>query len=462
MKQLDGPKTPAFWQRLQWVFDPIGYMETAQKDHPDLFIAEVVGFGNTVVFATHPEALQYILTNDRKQLSAPGDINRILEPLIGGSSVIMLAGEQHRKRRQLVMPSFHGERMRNYGDLIVNLTQKVMNQFSAAQPFLARTAMQEISLQVMLEAVFGLYEGERCQKLKHLLESMTDTFRSPLTSAFLFFPFLQRDLGAWSPWGNFLHQRQQIDALIYAEIAERRAQNDPSRTDILSMLMAAEDEQGQPMTDSELRDELMTLLFAGHETTATAMAWALYWIHSQPDVKQKLLEELAGLGECPEWMDIARLPYLTAVCHETLRIHPVAMLTFPRVVQEPIELMGYTLEQGTFLMGCMYLIHQREDIYPDHKAFKPERFLERQFSPYEFIPFGGGVRRCLGEALAQFEMKLVLATILSRYEMELADKRPEIPRRRGVTLAPTRGVKMVMKGLRSRLTSSSELIGSSV
>jgi unspecific monooxygenase len=248
-----------------------------------------------------------------------------------------------------------------------------------------------------------------------------------------------------------VRQRQQIDDLLYAEIAERRANPDPNRTDILSMLMAARDEEGQPMSDRELRDELMALMFAGHETTATAMAWALYWTHYLPDVRDKLLSELKGLGESPGLMDIVRLPYLTAVTQETLRIHPVAMLTFPRVAQEPVEMMGYYLEPGTVVMGCMYLTHQREDIYPNHREFRPERFLERQFSPYEFIPFGGGVRRCIGEALAQFEMKLVLATILSEYRLTLVDKKRERPQRRGVTLAPASGVKMQILGTRDRL-----------
>ena len=200
-----------------------------------------------------------------------------------------------------------------------------------------------------------------------------------------------------------------------------------------------------PMTDLELRDELLTLLFAGHETTATAMSWALYWIHHLPDVKEKLLHELKSITDPTDWMSIFRLPYLTAVCNETLRIHPVAMLTFPRVVVEPVELLGYKLESNTIVIGCIYLLHHREELYPDAKQFKPERFLDRQFSPYEFMPFGGGVRRCVGEALAQFEMKIVLATILLNYDLELSDRKPVKPQRRGVTLAPAGGIKMTLK-----------------
>ena len=451
-------KLPTWLQHLRWVGDPIGYMETAAQKYPDIFAAKVVGFGGNLVFVNQPQAIQDILTNDASGTSrnaksrtyaAPGHLNRILAPLLGDSSVIMLDHDRHRRRRQLLLPPFHRDRMRAYGQLICSLTINAFEQVPLKQPFLARSVTQEISLDVIMQTVFGLSEGDRFQQLKRLLASMADLFRSPLSSSILFFPALQKDLGAWSPWGNFVRERRQLDVLIYAEIAERRSQSG-DRIDILSMLMAARDEADQPMTDKELRDELMTLLFAGHETTATAMAWALYWIHRLPAVRAKLLQELATLSDTPEPMDIFRLPYLTAICNETLRIHPVAMLTFARVVQEPVAVLGYELTPGNMVVGCIYLVHQREDLYPNPKEFKPERFLDRQFTPYEFMPFGGGARRCIGEALAMFEMKLTLATILSRYDLALATTQPEYPRRRGVTLAPAHGVKMLLTGKRLR------------
>lgn len=449
--QLPNPlKTPSIIQRLQWVADPIGYMETAAQQYPDIFTTVLLSSQDPWVFVNHPQAIQEILINDRKKFVAASIKNKILQPLIGDYSVIMLDGDRHKRRRQMVMPSFHGDRMRSYGEIICNITEKVLSQLPTNRPFSARAAMQDISLQVILEAVFGLHQGERCQKLKRLMALMSDLFRSPLTSSFLFFPFLQKDLGTWSPWSQFLRDREQIDQLLYAEIAERRAKPHPNGIDILSLLMSARDEEGKPMTDQELRDELMTLLIAGHETTATAMAWALYWTHHQPQVRERLLQELDSLGENPDPMSIFRLPYLTAVCNETLRIYPVVMLTFARVAQEPVKLLGHLLEPETTVVGCMYLVHQRENLYPQPKQFKPERFLERQFYPYEFIPFGGGSRRCIGEALAQFEMKLVLAKILSSYQLALADHQPEQPKRRGLTLAPANGVKMVIKGQRAR------------
>ena len=445
--------TPAWLQQLQWVADPVSYMETAARSCPDIFKANVVGFGGGLVFVNQPQAIQDILTRDATigsrtgRYTAPGDLNRILTPILGDSSVMMLDGDRHRRRRQLVMPPFHGDRMRAYGDLISELAIAAFDAVPLNQPFEARAVTQDISLNIILKAVFGLSEsgteGDRFLKLKYLMTQVADLFQSPLTSMVLFYPGLQQDWGTWSPWGKFVRDRQKLDDLIYLEIAERRAESRTDRIDILSLLLSARDEQGEPMSDTELRDELMALLFAGHETTATAMAWALYWTHRNPDVRTKLLQELATLGEDPDPMEIFRLPYLTAVCNETLRIHPVAMLTFPRQVETPVEVLGYPLEPGTIVVGCIYLVHHRSDLYPNSHEFNPQRFIDRTFTPYEFMPFGGGARRCIGEALAMYELKLVLAQVLSRYEFSLASSAPEPARRRGVTLAPANGVRLV-------------------
>lgn len=230
--------------------------------------------------------------------------------------------------------------------------------------------------------------------------------------------------------------------MLYAEIRERRSQYDASCRDVLTLLMSARDEQGEQMSDQQLHDELITLLLAGHETTATAISWAFYWLHKQPETLEKLRHELDNLGHSPEPMEISKLPYLNAVCNEALRISPGVLLTSPREVREPVQLMGYQLQPGTRVYGCIYLTHYREDLYPNPNQFRPERFLEKQYSLYEFFPFGGGARRCIGEALAMFEMKLVLATVLKNYQLVLADHQTVIPKRRGVVIAPANGVKM--------------------
>ena len=441
-------KQRPFFQRLQWIADPVGYMENAVADDPDLFSAEGIGFGGNLVFVNHPEAIKELLSKDRQRFPALGRENGLLRPLVGENSLVLISGDRHQKRRKLLLPPFHGERMQTYGTLIADLTTKVFDNLALGENFTARALTQDISLKVILEAVYGLGNTPRVQTLRERMTEIADVFSSPLNSTLLFFQWLQKDWGALSPWGRFLRQQQKLDQAIYEEIAFRRANPDPTRTDILSLLISATDEEGNSLSDQELRDELMLLMFAGHETTATSMAWAIYWIHHLPEVKRKLLAEIATLGENPDPMEIVKLPYLNAVVKETFRIYPVAMLTFPRVACSEEELYGYRVPENTILLGCIYLAHQREDIYPDHKQFKPERFLERQFSPYEFVTFGGGSRRCIGEALAQFEMKIAIATILNNYDLKLASNEPEKPARRGVTLAPATGVKMIFKGKR--------------
>jgi unspecific monooxygenase len=341
--------------------------------------------------------------------------------------------------------------MQAYGTQICSITEGVMSLLGQNKPFKAHDAMLDISLEVIFQVVFGLQSGERCYKIKQLLTAWLNTVSSPAGGILLLLPFLQRDLGALSPWRGFQNLTKELNELLYAEIRERRQQNDPSGTDILTLLLSAKDSENVGMTDEELYDELLTLLVAGHETTTTAMIWMLYWVHYHPEVHNKLLEELDTLDDSPDPMAISRLPYLTAVCSETLRIYPVISLNLPHLVREPIEVMGYSLTPGTKVVTCIYLTHHRQDLYPEPDRFKPERFLERQFSLYEYFPFGGGSRRCLGAALAQFEMKLVLATILLRYQLALSDSNPVRPQNRlSVVLAPAGGVNMVLRGERRR------------
>ncbi|MHC5824988.1 MAG: cytochrome P450, partial [Nostoc sp.] len=352
-----------------------------------------------------------------------------------------LEGKPHQRQRKLLTPPLHGERMLAYGQLTRDITEQVISQWQVGESFSVLPSMQAISLEVILKAVFGLADGRRYEKLKEVLLKILNPKPPFVTAIMLVFPSLQRDLGSWSPWGKFLNLREQIDELIYAEIRDRKAQPDPSRTDILSLMMAARDEDGQSMTDVELRDELITLLVAGHETTATSLAWAFYWIHYLPQVREKLLQELDSLGENPDPNAILRSPYLSAVCSETLRLYPVVMLALNRLVKSPLEIMGYELNPGTLVIACIYLTHHREDLYPQSKQFKPERFLERQFTPSEYLPFGGGNRRCIGMAFALFEIKIVLATVLSRWQMELADNKTAQPVRKGFLSSPADGVK---------------------
>ncbi|MDJ0693207.1 cytochrome P450 [Mastigocoleus sp. MO_188.B34] len=436
----DGPDMPKLLRRFKFVFQPIKYVEDFAKVYGDIFA--IRGFYNdtAVIYISHPEALEQLFTTNPKNLRSA---SRILRFLLGDRSIILLDGEEHRRQRQLLAPPFHGERMRAYGETIRDVVEQVSNQWEMGKPFKIRGSMQEIALQVILRVVFGLDEGKRSQKLAELLNSVLESIGSPLLSAGLFFSFLQKEFGGLSPWGQMKRKLRQIDELIYELIQERRVESNQNRQDILSLMMSACDEDGQPMSDQDLHDELMTLLIAGHETTASALSWAFYWIDYLPDVREKLLKELAEQGDNLDPSIISNLPYLTAVCQETLRIHPIVMSGVLRFVTSPVEIMGYQLPVGTGIIPSIYLAHHREEVYPEPKKFKPERFLERQFSPYEFLPFGGGNRRCIGMAFALYEMKIAIATILSHYIVSRRDSRPVTPVRRGFTSAAPAGMKMV-------------------
>lgn len=448
---LNGPSKTPRWQRRLWglrfLFYPLETLEIRSRAYGDDYRVSQPNSKPVLVYFSSPAALEAIFTAKPDQVSTGGG-NRILQHLLGEHGIVLLEGAAHQRQRQLLMPPFHGDRMRSYANIIQTITGEVMNSWRVGTVFAVRPAMQAISLQVILQTVFGLEQGPRYQQLQQSLTRMLDGFNAPLGAMFLFYPFLQKDWGAWSPWGRFLRQRQQIDQLLYTEIAERRANLDAERTDILALLLSARDSEGQGMSDVELRDELITLLFAGHETTASALAWALYWIAFLPEVRSQLLAELTGLGPDPDPLTVARLPYLNAVCQETLRLYPIAINAFPRLVKQPTTLAGYALEPGTIIFPSIYLAHHRPEVYPEPKQFRPERFLERQYSPYEYLPFGGGDRRCIGSAFALFEMKLVLTQLLTRLEFALVDSRPIRPMRRGLTVAPSDRLRLRVTGLR--------------
>lgn len=436
------PRTSKTVQVLRWIFTPMSYMDECASTYGDIYNLNIRP-DYPVVFINNPNALQTLLTSDTKELSSPGELNEIFIPILGTQSLITASGKQHQRKRNLIMPALHGERMRAYADIIYQVTSEVVSQLQIRASFSIRNVTQTITLKIIMQAVFGLHDSPRALELERVLNDILESTSSPLSLAGITFPMLGKVLRTFNAARDFDTLLPQADKIIYEEIQERRNNQDSeTRVDILSLLMSARDEDGQAMTDVELRDELMTLLTAGHETTATAIAWAVYFIYKNENVKNKLLNELKNLGANPDSNIIFKLPYLTAVCNETLRIYPVALLTFPRQVEKPISLCGYNLEPGTLVYGSIYDTHRRQDLYPNPDEFKPERFLERQYSAYEFLPFGGGARRCIGLAFAQFEMKLVLAKMLTSYQLELLTTEKVKPKRRGLVSAPNRPIYM--------------------
>lgn len=443
MKLPPGPKTPSWLLALSFEADFFGYMDAISKRYGDIV---TVMFGSTpTVYVSNPSGIKEIFTQG-KEIVARGALNQDFALFTGEQGVLQLDGLRHKNRRKLLMSAFHGARMQTCGQYICELTEKIMSLQAIGKPFLAYSVVEDITLTVGIEIVMGLRQGERYERIKHLFASVFKHELSPLLQLAAKLPFWEWNVGRWSPQGNLLYLRQKLFQLLYVEVQERRKQANPSGTDILSQLVLATDETGEPISNEEVRDLLISPIGAAQGASATAITWALYWIHRLPHVRNRLVEEVISLGENPDITSILELPYLNAVCNEVLRIYPTQLFAFPRIVESPVEIMGYELSPGTILIANIYSTHQREDLYPEPKQFKPERFLEKQFSTYEFLPFGGGSRVCIGGTFALFEMKLVLAKILSCYQLKLVSKQPERPKFDGLLCYPASGVKMVMHG----------------
>jgi cytochrome P450 family 135 len=416
-----GPAWPPALQTAAWITRPAPFMERARRRYGDVFTVRLAQVG-TFVFTSEPDTLKSVFRAGPEQLRA-GEANAALEPVLGSRSVLLLDGDEHIRQRRLMLPPFHGERLRGYEDLIAEIASEEMRRWPVGEPLVLQPRMQAVTLEVILRVVFGMDRGPRLVHLRELLKQLLTVATRPWALV----PWLRRDLGRFSPWARFIEVRDAVNEAIFDEIARRR--DDPSlaeRTDIFSMLMQARDEDGQPLTDRELRDELITLLVAGHETTATGLAWAFERMVRHPGG----LEQLAA--------DEAR-EYADAVVHETLRLRPPIPLVARRVVNEPFRLADREIPVGVMVAPCIYLVHRRADLYPDPYRFRPERFLERAPETYSWLPFGGGMRRCIGASFAVLEMSTILRTVARELRLEPAGDGPELISRRAIVFAPSRG-----------------------
>jgi cytochrome P450 len=424
-----GSRLPGVVQAVLYARDPVGFLERYQRRFGDVFSLPFPAFG-TLVYVADPKLVKEVFTGDPQTLRAGAANARALEPVLGRFSLLTLDGDEHMGQRKLLLPPFHGEAVRRYRDLIAEIAAREVERWPARVPFELRPRMQAITLEVILRAVFGVRGEERLARFRALLPRLTDA-----TGVQMWLPFLRRDLGPWSPWGRFLRMRAAVDELVYDEIRRRRAEPDTAeRDDVLSLLLRATHEDGSPMSDRELRDELITLLTAGHETSATALAWAFERLLRNPGAMRELIAEVdAAEGD----------EYAEAVVKETLRVRPI-ITDVARLATSDIELGGWTISAGTIVVPAIALVQLMPDVYPDPYEFRPERFLDGQPAPYTWIPFGGGVRRCLGAAFAQLEIRTVLQTVVARTELQAPDPAPERTRLRNVTLVPRRGARVVM------------------
>ena len=419
-----GPRLPVPAQAVAWIARPTRMMEALRRRHGDTFTITLPRVG-PFVFVSDPEHVKAVFTGSPERLHA-GEANAILEPVLGSHSILLLDEERHMRQRKLMLPSFHGDRLARYREQMEAITLKELERWPLGRSVAARPHTQAITLDVIMRTVFGLEEGERLTRLRAALRDLLE-WTTARHRMFMVAAVGQERLGSSQVLG-FMRARKASDELVFDEIRRRREQ--PSGEDVLSMLLQARDENGEPMSDVEIRDELMTLLVAGHETTATALAWSLEQLSRHPRVLAQL-----DNGSNEDMLD--------AVVMETLRLRPVIVVVARRLV-EPMELGGRVLPAGITVAPCIYLMHRRPEIYPDPDAFKPERFLDNPPGTYTWIPFGGGVRRCLGAQFAQMEMKTVLRTILANASLEPTTAKPERITRRAITMVPGRGGRVLL------------------
>jgi cytochrome P450 family 135 len=420
-----GSKLPAIGQAIRYVRAPLGFLAELQRRHGDIFSVSFPYFGK-VVYVADEALVKAVFTGSPAQFHA-GEANAtVLEPALGPNSVLTLDDAPHMQQRKLLLPPFHGERIQRYGELMREATLREMDSWQVGEPFALRPHTQRITLAVIMRAVFGVHDEERLARFEGLIETFAGR-----VNAITAFPMLRRNLGRWSPWPRFLRAREALDEFIYEEIALRRGEveaGEEEHDDVLSLLLSARHDDGSPMSDEELRDELVTVLGAGHETTATALAWAMERLLRTPRALRALRESLAA-GEDD---------YLDATIKETLRARPV-IVDVARKLTAAASIGGYELPAGTFVMPAIAAMHYREDLFPNPEEFRPERFLEGKPDAYVWIPFGGGVRRCIGAAFAEYEMRIVLRAILERAELSAPDTAPEKVKVRNITLAPAKG-----------------------
>ena len=430
------PKLPAAAQALRWIARPYAFLAECAREFGDVFALEFGPNARYVIFSS-PDDIREIFTTSANALRM-GSGNAVLQPILGKASLLLLEGEEHLRERRLLMPAFHQRAVGNYGTLIQDAVVASTSHWSSGYVFVAQDVLQDVSIDVILRIVFGLKPGIQCAELKRELVSLLNDPRLGLGLLAKL-----REASAHPSLSDFQKRFERVRGLTDGVIAERRKMGLPPEDDILSMLLEATDEKGVRRSDEEIRDELLTLVVTGHETTATALSWGLYWISTHDEVQARLRAELRGASPA-DARTLAANGYLDGVCKEVLRICPIVPSVFREVVDH-FSVAGYDFESGTVLSPSVYLTHHREDLYPRSEEFNPERFMARSYSGYEYFPFGGGARRCIGMTLAVFEMKVILSAIVGRFELELEPGQKVHPARRVATMAPFGGPRLRVK-----------------
>jgi cytochrome P450 len=427
-----GPRT-ALIATARYLRDPFAALLDTANRYGDPFTWPT--FLGRVVVTGDPMGIREILTADPAVYSALGA--ELLGPVLGANNLILLSGEPHRAMRRFYSPQFHGERLHDYGAVIARIASEHSARWPRGRPFAVEETMRAISLEVILEVVLGLGEPGAREVFKAAILQLVRA----LKPSFMFIPSLRRSMLGLSAWARFRRRAATAAALFEREVSARRAGGN-SRHDLLSMLIAARKDDGTAFSGEEILEQMVSLIGAGHETTASALTWAFFHIHRTPAVKERLIAELRGLDEETDPVAVTRLPFLDAVCSEALRLNPVAPLV-GRTLRSNLTLRGHQLPAGLSVGISIVALHRRPDLYPDPDQFSPERFLGRDYGPFEYLPFGGGSRRCLGASLAVYEMKLVLATVLRAHALQLTDRGNVRSALRNTTASPAKTIRMV-------------------
>jgi cytochrome P450 len=417
-----GPRMPTVLQTIGWWSRPIAFLERCRARYGKRFTIRLVGQSPFVIISD-PDEIKAIFQAPPDVLH-PGEGAHIIEPVVGPNSVILLDEDAHMQQRKLLLPAFHGEKMQALAGAMAEIAEREVGTWPLDEPVWLHPRLQRLTMEVILRTVFGLQGGAQLDRLRDLLTEILAFGDSPVS----LLPPAQRLLSGRGRFGRFERNSRQADELIYELIDERR-RTDGAGNDVLALLLSARHSDDSPMSAQELRDELITALTAGHETTASELAWAVERIAREPEVQQRLHREIAA-GDDDS--------YLSATIHEILRHRPVISNAEPRLVKKPFELGGITYRPGVVLFASAYLVQHDPDVYPDPYAFRPERFLHEQPGTYTWIPFGGGRRRCIGASFALLEMRLVLRALLERCSLSPAGAPARTARRRGITIRPPR------------------------
>jgi cytochrome P450 len=427
-----GPELPGHRVAQLWIERPVEFWEDCAAKYGDTFTIELGSLGTTVLFAD-PEAVRHVFQLSPEVYEC-GPFNGHYNAVMGANSLLVSDGGRHRRMRRMLAPPLHRRLLEAQGEAIVRVVRRSLEGWPMGRAFSPRPMLHLISMEVVLGMLFGSDEDALAREIRRV-----------------FAEEIYQDLGSWSAWTRFVRYQPRLRERIAGEVARRRGGGGPEAggTTLFDALIQGRDESGAPLSDAEIQDHIFTMLVAGVDPTALALAWALYWILGEPEVLGRLRREIDDLGTGPAPALIAELPYLSAACQEALRMYPVVITPTGRKLVAPAEVQGRRYPAGVTLLPCTYLVHRRGELYPDPGRFRPERFLGRQYAPHEYFPFGGGARTCIGAALAPLELKLVLAEILARCELAPAHTGPVRPVRHGTLLAPSDALRFVLAGPRA-------------